>query len=1156
MSWSSFHWRALQTRLALAALVIFLVGIGVMTAYSSQMLRRDMEPMLAAQQLATVSQMAADINLELTDRLQALELVAGRITPSILGNAAAMQAFLEDRPALVYLFNAGLFVTRTDGTPMADVPVSANRLGLNVSERDYMVAALTRGEASIGRAVLGKSLKKSVFSMAAPIRNPQGQVIGVLVGVINLGRSSFLDKISTQHYGKTGDYFLVAPQHRQVITSSDPTRIMQPLPAPGTIPAIDRYVEGFEGTSVFTSPQGVEAMLSAKRMPQTGWLLAASLPTSEAFAPINAMLIRNLQAAIVLALAAGLLVWWITAWMVHKRLLPLLMATRRLSQIAQTRLPPQPLPVSVADEIGNLVGGFNALLKSATEREQALRLSEEKHRILLDEAGDPIFVLSPQGEYRYANIEFAKVFGKRPVDIIGKTQWDILSKEDADRRFAIVRWIVENRQGQSNEICIPKPDGDRFLVTSAKPILDAQQQVASIICISRDVTELKHAEAAAQAADRAKSEFLANMSHEIRTPMNGVIGMVDILQQTHLQPEQSRMLNTIHQSSLALLNILNDILDFSKIEADKLTLERVPTHLREIAEGVALLMATQSSSKSIEVSVFVSPDLPTWVVSDPTRLRQVLLNLVGNAVKFTIGQAQAVGRVGLRVEPVTLADSRAGIRLQISDNGIGMGPDTLAKLFQPFTQADESTARRYGGTGLGLSISQRLVGMMGGNISAQSSLGAGSEFTVELPLEVAKPARLLPPEPNLTGVQVLVLTRDERAARQLPAYCKAAGAAVTLVDAPLAAQQYLQQHASQGPTVVLVCSISTDPVSALELAPSAVKVHMVRRGSSDFGSEAVVLVLPLLYRELIEKVAVAAGRQTSVQRETPAQTVSPVATSAPSVAQAAGSGHLILVAEDNETNRDVLTEQLRLLGYAAEMAVDGAQALQMWQKAPGRYALLLTDCHMPRMNGFELTQAIRAAEPAGTRLPIIAVTANAMQGEAQRCHEHGMDDYLSKPLRLGELGAMLGKWLPLPVHAQPGPVAAVEQLMRGQEGAEGAGLPIWNPGTLTELVGDNPTLHQKLLKKFLRNANIQVAAILALASVGNFQGAADAAHTLKSAARSVGALALGELCNGIETAGRGADELHCANLVVCVSASLAAAAKLIENHLVSQELKP
>jgi len=813
-----------------------------------------------------------------------------------------------------------------------------------------------------------------------------------------------------------------------------------------------------------------------------------------------------------------------------------------------------------------------SLEKRVQQKTKAAVQSEQHLRLVMNTSLDSIIGMDAQGRVTEWSRQAEATFGWTFAKVKGRYLHDFIIplryREAHQKGLAHYHATgVGPVLGKRIEVIALHRDGTEFPVELAiSPIVTPlgtafSAYVTDLTQRKQEQAALVDARALAESASRAKSDFLANMSHEIRTPMNGVIGMVDVLQETALLPEQKRMLGTIHTSSLALLQILNDILDFSKIEAGKLEVERVPMHLREVADGVAQLMVSLPGTQA-EVSLFVSTALPVWAYGDPSRLRQVLLNLLGNAIKFSKKTGNEGAQVSLSVTPCVLPGGADGVRFAVVDTGIGMGPEVVAKLFQPFTQADESTARKFGGTGLGLSISQRLVELMGGHISVRSTLDQGSEFTVELPLQAAPPERVVPDEPRLDGVQVLVVSCSAFGVPVRTAYCEHAGALVRVVADVAQAREFLAQAPLGKPWVVLVDKAVSAPTAELGLPDHASVVREVPRGGQQHPGDIVLPTRPMLHHDLIQAIAHASRRQqtgspggiTSTDRAIERRTTERSA--APTVEQAVRTGRLILLAEDNETNREVMQEQLRMLGYTCETAEDGAVALHMWQANPGRYALLLSDCHMPRLDGFGLTAAIRSTEAAGTRLPIIAVTANAMQGEAQRCHERGMDDYLSKPLRMVQLREKLEKWLPQS-RSEPsatGPAesaqsAPVESVQVAEESATDSALALWNPDTLTELVGDNPVMHRRLLERFLANAATQVAEITAAATAQAPDALAGVAHTLKSAARSVGALRLGDLCQDLETAGRAGDVPSCEALAQPLPAAFAAASHAIQTHL-------
>jgi signal transduction histidine kinase/HPt (histidine-containing phosphotransfer) domain-containing protein len=820
-------------------------------------------------------------------------------------------------------------------------------------------------------------------------------------------------------------------------------------------------------------------------------------------------------------------------------------------------------------------------VQDITERKDTLRSLAESRDLLMaviDAIPMRVFWKTPELLYLGCNTAFAQDAGKRtPDDLIGKDDYAMGWSNQADLYRADDMAVIHSGVAKLNfEEPQTTPEGGTiWLRTSKIPLINTEGECFGVLGLYEDITErraiaveldqyrkdleakvaertedLNSARLQADSANRSKSEFLANMSHEIRTPMNGVVGMVDVLKQTAMSPEQTRMLNTIHKSSMTLLSILNDILDFSKIEAGKLAVETVPTPIRDVVESVAQLMVSLADDRRVELSLFVDPALPTWVDGDPTRLRQVLLNLLSNGLKFS---APGEGKVLLSALPATSATGAPCLQLSVTDNGIGMDANTLDNLFQPFTQADASTMRKFGGTGLGLSITQRLVTMMGGSMTVTSTPQRGSRFSIELPLRAieAPAGQHLADIADLGGVSVLAVTPSTDCMTVFQVYLGSAGASVEVVADLAAARARMAQ--SPANTVLLLdlaqqvdAAVTTEMLRDWGIEQRVVR--LVRRSRS--GTETHVIEVrarPLIYHDLINGVALACGRKVITDIILHKEGSLPQR-QAPSVEEARAQGRLILLAEDNEINRDVIAEQLRLLGYASELAHDGVIALHMWQS--GDYALLLTDCHMPNMDGYELTEAIRKAQAPGTHVPIIAITANAMQGEAERCRERGMDDYLSKPLRMQELDEKLQRWLPLDVpdsaaRATTTPVPLADVPVPTTPPA----LAVWDSLALNRVVGNNPAMHRRLLEKFLGKAPQQLDDMTAASTSADLAALGSTAHALKSAARTVGAMQLGEACQAIETTARSGDHAAAAVLVQTLPAHLASARASIEEHL-------
>jgi PAS domain S-box-containing protein len=777
----------------------------------------------------------------------------------------------------------------------------------------------------------------------------------------------------------------------------------------------------------------VRALTSLKSLKSVDWVLGASLPAEEAFEPFNGLLYRvALWSALAAVLGAALI-----GWLTLRLMAPLLRLHEAIVRLRRDTSHFTPLPVQSGDEIGQLTTAFNNLMRERLAADARLQR-------LIELAPNAIVVVDGAGRIETFNREAERCFGYARADIIGQPLEMLMPARLRDlhaghrQHFVDARLSDEPvRMGKGAVLLGLRRDGTEFPIEVNLSAVRTDQGT-KVLAVIADVTEpqrlrgelearaleLERERDRAEAANRAKSDFVANMSHEIRTPMNAVLGMVYLLGNTPLSPQQRKYLTMVRMSGQSLLAILNDVLDFSKIEARRMELSPTEFELDEVLNTLATTMTMSAGGKELELAIEVDPDVPRLLRGDALRLQQVLVNLAGNAIKFT-----AQGEVVVSVALERRDGDTARLRFEVRDTGIGITEQQRSQLFTAFSQGDESITRRFGGTGLGLAISKRLIEMMGGHIDVSSVVGQGARFWFALPFAVL-PAQAKARRAPALGPLRLLVADDNRTSRELIGkLIRAWGWQADEVDSGTAAlARYRAQREAGQPYDVVLADWHMADMGGLSAAKAICKaahggkqpiVVMINAFALDRLEEIsgtpeadVVLVKPITSSNLFDALhqALAANADGA---DTPAP--------ARSIAGRLRGVHLLLV-EDNLLNQTVARGILEQAGATLDVVGDGQQAVDLLRSSAGHYDAVLMDMQMPVLDGFSATRILR--QELGLRLPVIAMTAGVLASERSRCVEAGISDFIPKPVEVEQMLAVIERQLPAAPRPAPAPETA------------------------------------------------------------------------------------------------------------------------------------
>ena len=1014
--------QSLNTRITLTTLAIFLVGIWSLSIFATRMLRDDMARLLGEQQFSTVSYMAAEINSQIDDRIKALEQIARAIDPPLLDNHIALQDFLDQRYVLHTRFNDGILAYDSGGTAIAVTPLVPERFGMNYMDRDYIVGAIREGLATIGRPVVGKTAKAPIIVIAVPIRDAQGEVIGALSGVTNLSKPSFLDTLANNRYGRTGSFLLIAKHDRKVVTGTDKRRIMEDVPAPGTIPAIDRFYAGYEGYAVYLGPQGFEVLAAVKSIPIAGWFAAANLPTAEAFEPIRVMQKRMLLATIVLTLLAGVLTWWV----LRRQLRPLLETAHTLASMSAKEQPLRELPIARADEIGHLVMGFNHLLANLASRESALRESEAYFRLVFEHAGDGIVFIAQSGRIESANPAACRLFGYRLAELSALSREDIF--DSSDPRLAAA---LDERQRSGSffgEVTAIARDGRRFSAEVNSTLFQDASGTAHSVARIRDISERLQIEAALRASEqRYRKTFETSLDFiNITTFADGryidvnqafldntgfrrdeVIGFTSVeLGIWADATDRARLIDALRRDgecsnlearyctkngeilwglmSAATMELDGQVCvisitrNITEIKAAQAELEQHRHHLEQLVDARTAELAVAkvaAEAANLEKSMFLAN--MSHEICTPMNA------ILGMAA--LLRRSDVTPRQSERLEKInTAANHLLGIINDILD---------ISKVEAGKLVLDEVPL---------------VVGRLVANVrSILSERAHEKEMTLDVDCDafpndlVGDPQRL---QQALLNYATNALKFTEKGSVRLRAICQE-----NADDSVLARFEVEDTGIGIDAEIMprlFIAFEQADKSTTRRYGGTGLGLAITRRLAESMGGEAGVISTPgvgstfwFTARLSRRRGTVASSLDTSVLLPGDA---------AEAALLARHHACRVLLVDDEPVNLEIACFLLEATGLGIDVAHDGEQAVALARTTA--YAAILMDMNMPKLGGLAATRQIRALPGYGTT-PILAMTANAFAEDQQRCLAAGMNDFIIKPFDPETLFSILLKWL-------------------------------------------------------------------------------------------------------------------------------------------------